>query len=108
MAQVGVDQKWTASVQRVGVGQSAGVLIPGWIRELTCAIIPAGNTAGVQYTLDDDSVADGSATWIDWDPGVVTVNTGRAAIGPITRVRINQTVGAGTSTLYLAGQRGQR
>lgn len=105
MAQRDLDKKFTDSLTRSGVGQSAGFLIPGWINELGLIINPNGNTAGVEFCMDDDSVADGSCTWVAWDAGPVTVLTARAAVGPLTRVRINQTVGAGVSTLFICGQR---
>lgn len=105
MAQFGLDQKYTQQLTVTGVAQSAGVKIPGWINELGFALDPNGNTAQVEFSLDDDTTSDGSANWFAWDAGPVTVKTARAAVGPICRVRINQTVGAGTSTLFVAGQR---
>ena len=105
MAQVGLDQKWTQKLTTTGIQISAGMLIPGWLNELGLALDPSGNTAQVEVSLEDDSVADGTAVWFAWDAGLVTVKTIRATVGPVCRVRLNQTVGAGVSTLFLAGQR---
>lgn len=106
MSQTSLDQKWTQQITRTGVGQSLPVKIPAYVNEITVSLIPNGNTAEVQATASDESAIDGAtANWIPWDPGVVTSNTMRAAVGPITGLRINQTVGAGTSTLEIAAQR---
>ncbi len=106
MSQFSLDQKWTQSVTRTGVGQSSNVIIPAYVCELTAILAPNGQTAGVEYTGSDESaITGGTAKWVAWEPGQVTSDTARAAVGPVTGVRINQTVGGGTSTLELVGQR---
>lgn len=106
MAQYGLDQKWTQQVSQTGVGASAAIKIPGWIKDVTALLFPSGTTASVQYTGSDDTAIDGgTAKWITWDAGAVTVDTARSTDGPVTALRINQTVGAGTTTMEIAGQR---
>lgn len=103
------DVKWTVQLNQTGVGTTPNnqvVKVPGWVNELSIGLRPNGTTAGVEITLSDEADIDaGTAIWFLWDPGQVTANTLRGAVGPVTGVRINQSVGAGTSTLFLAAQR---
>lgn len=109
MTQSSVDQKYTRSISKTNTGVTATggeIIIPAWVNEVTAFLIPNGTTAGVEYTCDDEAtIAAGTAQWALWDAGQVTANTARAAVGPITGLRINQSVGAGTSTLNMVGQR---
>lgn len=101
-----LDVKWTVQSTRTGTGAGAPVKIPGWLNELSLGLDPNGNTAAVEITLSDPTEIDlGTANWFLWDPGQVTTKTIRGVVGPCSGVRISQSAGAGTSTLFVAGQR---
>lgn len=103
------DQKWTFQLTQTGPGTTPNanvIQIPAWINEMSVGLSLAGITAGVEISLSDiDQVLAGTGIWFLWDPGQVTAPTLRGLVGPATALRINQTVGAGTSTLLACGQR---
>jgi len=101
------DQYWKREITQVGAGTSAPIILPGWVEDVSVAVILEGATnATAQYTLDPESEVDaapGSADWVDWDAGAVAVDSGYPANSSITAVRI-VTVG-GNATLKVAGRR---
>lgn len=102
-----LDQKWTPTPVVALAGQnSLPIIIPGWICELTVTAIPGAGTVKVQHTTAAEElvVADPTTVqWIDWEPGFVAAATSRAAIGPVTAVRIAAVTA--NATLQVAGQR---
>ncbi len=55
---------------------------------VTAAVIITGVSGKIQFTLSSDAaVAAGSATWFDWEPGTVTVNTVDGLLVGVTAVR---------------------
>jgi len=101
------DQLWKREVSQVGAGTSDPIILPGWVEKVSAAVILEGaSNATVQYTLDPETEVDaapGSADWVDWDAGAVSVDSGYPANSSITAVRI-VTVGGG-ATLKVAGRR---
>lgn len=66
---------------------------------------PAGNTVTIEYT-PDNVLAGATPTWYPVTGMVgITANTAGNIAFPIMAVRINQTVGAGTSTLKILQSR---
>ena len=57
-------------------------------KNITCRLICGANTGKVQTTTSVDSaVAAGTATWVDWALGDVTLTKTDATTGPITGIR---------------------
>jgi len=56
--------------------------------QITCTVIPGGNTGKIQITTSPKSaiVAD-TATWQDWAEGNVTATTSDVITGPVTGIR---------------------
>lgn len=91
------------TVSVTGVGQST--VVPLDYRQkpfnLSLHVEPAGNTVTVEYT-PDHVIAGATAVWypVTGMTGV-TVNTAGNIAFPVMAVRINQTLGAGTSVLKI-------
>lgn len=68
-------------------------------------VFPAGNTVTVEYTVDNVLAGDTPVWFPVTGMSAVTVNTAGNVAFPIMAVRINQTVGAGTSTLIILQSR---
>jgi len=73
-------------------GETTGdsVIIPALIagKNITCRLICGANTGKVQTTTSVDSaVAAGTATWVDWALGDVTLTKTDVTTGPITGIR---------------------
>lgn len=100
------DHKWNEQLV-VPAGQtSAWIEIPGWIKNIVATAHPGGGgSATIQHTTSSrEQVLAATALAVDWDPGSVTVKTSRAAMGPVTAVRLSA-VGQ-QAILEVSGDRG--
>ena len=101
------DLPFRAEVIATAGGDSLPIIIPGWVYELVATAIPGGGgSATVQHTTDDPNdveAAPGSANWVNWDEGSVSVITSQAAMGQLTAVRIQAVTQ--DATLQVAGNK---
>lgn len=71
---------------------TAALYVKSWPVTVTLIVATSGK---VQFTTSTYSaIKAGTATWVDWNLGTVTVNTASGAPGPVTGVRGVSVVGA--------------
>ena len=103
---VGLENKFAyeAEVSLAAVANSAWILIPRDIRNISVTLSVSGGGKGkVQHTTDPiETVKNGSPIAIDWDIGEVAVNTSDVAF-PVTAIRLSQTF-AGNIKLTVRAQ----
>lgn len=63
--------------------------------------VGAGNTVTVEYSLTPGIQGGATPTWIAWDKGPVTVNTGDVYLGTMQALRVTRTVGASAVTVEI-------
>lgn len=91
------------TVTQTGVGASQVIPVDYAQKpfNLSLHVQPAGNTVDVQYT-PDNVLAGETPTWYNvTGMAGVTVNTAGNIAFPVMAIRINQTVGAGTTVLKI-------
>lgn len=82
-----------APVAAVKVHQMMNVPTPATI----AAVVGAGGTVLIEYTLTPTASTGwpGTAVWIPWTPGAVSVNTVNTLVSPVVAIRITSTVSDG-------------
>lgn len=88
------NRRWHKQITATaGAGATDPILIDQIINNVSVAVYPvSGGTADVEVsTSPHDDVIAGTANWINWGPGDVTVATNDAALGPISGVRVTAT-----------------
>ena len=103
------EMAWEYEVTLSSVTTSDAILLPRGINGGVTTISFTGTAEGkVQSTSSSfNTIRNGTAIWVDWDAGVVTVTTQDAFSPPPTAIRLNQTSaggGADEATLSLVAQ----
>ena len=97
------DRKWTKDLSALADAYSDPQVIPGYVDDLVAMVKPGGGgQVSLEFTADDEDVVDqtpGSVTWIEWNVGLVTINTAQTALGAVTAVRIRALTSPATCTL---------
>lgn len=90
------------SLAEAGNGKS--IVIPDIMNVISVQVEPSGGCfVKVQTTLDRvNNVYDDSAIWVDWDYGLVSVNTQKKCV-PVTAIRLVQD-GSGSSIIKVRAQ----
>ena len=105
------DRKFTRELSAAAGAFSPAQVIPGFVDDLVVMVKPgAGGSVALQFTTDDEELVDsdpGSVDWIQWNVGVVAINTAQTALGAVTAVRIQAITQAATATL-VANRRATR
>ncbi len=89
------------TVSQTGTGATAAVPLDHYLNPFSVGVgvVVGGNTVTVQGTYDNP-FASTPATWIDLVGFVgLTSNTAAVLSVPVTAVRVNVTVGSGTTTV---------
>jgi hypothetical protein len=95
---------WEKEVDLAAGGNSDSILIPDDVKSFSVTVSFAGGGTGKVQTTTDKvaTVKAGTATWVDWDLGVVAATTQDNA-QPVTAVRAVQ-VNPGTMKLTARAQ----
>jgi len=95
----------SATVTAAAGGVSDWVLAPGSASPLTLTVYPgAGGTATCEITTARvDKILIGTAVWLPWGLGAVTVTTGDTLQGPAVALRLVATGAAATMDVVAGG-----
>jgi hypothetical protein len=95
------------TISITGVGQTAWIPVDYTQDPVNISLHaePAGNTVTIEYTVDDVMAGATAVAYPVTGMSGVTANTAGNVAFPIQAVRINQTLGAGTSVLKILQSR---